>query len=923
MAIWEYQVLYVYDNSAGSPFVTPVDITSSVITIENMTDVGTGEVNTAVIQLNARDGQFITETNSGTTPKINQFDRIYIKLTDKNNATYEKIYEVETLKQNKTINEGVRLVIELMGLERHLQQVHFAKQYFYAHAFDVAQNICDMYNGSKGGKQITLEKQNLVSASGTYYNGLPKWTANNMDFGVAETYAYDGIDDLVNKMGSTVSAGGAGDFFEYNFEDDFTGSNNAKYSANKMFFHAFSSGANQNQSSIPTITATNTLPIYSTSGTLEDETGSVVFAKGAKGYGSLPTNTSKFRGFKEEFNLIPAWQSGEIYPSGARVLYTDGKKYQAIPTNTTNSWVQSEWYEIKLGDIIPNGLSFIYSPYTSSLTKTTSSSGSGNDGSDGYKLLLSSGSNADDTTADHDSWSSSFDWHGCWDGNLVIRDEDHFRTWVDCKVETNSTIPSALKMDGDVYRGFRVLVKGTVSGIFSGNANRVMQYDGSAWKQLYPFNNSTADPHDNAQVAVINEGKNYYWASNNIWAVDNATADKSNDCFHPYTKIFNEDGIAETLKSTSAVTSDYKFGTKSATAFEYWFSVFDSLAGYAFTTANYYQIGGWACFKVPYPTTSDQLPTGYTVGSLYVNPSIDTNNMHLTPDGNNGFNATDSEELGILDALAFFVKFKYFYNEIITENEILVPFKGKFKFRATCYDTSDNVVVQDFEVAFNENWEYISLPLSGFKIYRARVTKRWGNVASNLIMPELEVTEVFEWKNLKMISIQCMESYDAEGRFAAEEGQLNNAWTLINPLLSLTNGAYQKTRLSIDNLHFTKQLTATSGAVGTGSTTRNIEPIFLERPYTTNYRQLEQDAKSQLEVEKHRYEAFDIETEGECPVNLRFGDSFYLTDDSVVDASDNGSNTIKLVAKKITYTINGTDGGKGGFVRKITGVKRI
>ena len=79
LATWSYQVKYIYDNSAGSPFVTPVDITDNVITIENMTDVGTGEINTAVIQLNARDGNFITETSSGNTPKINQFDRIYIK----------------------------------------------------------------------------------------------------------------------------------------------------------------------------------------------------------------------------------------------------------------------------------------------------------------------------------------------------------------------------------------------------------------------------------------------------------------------------------------------------------------------------------------------------------------------------------------------------------------------------------------------------------------------------------------------------------------------------------------------------------------------------------------------------------------------------------------------------------------------------
>ena len=106
----------------------------------------------------------------------------------------------------------------------------------------------------------------------------------------------------------------------------------------------------------------------------------------------------------------------------------------------------------------------------------------------------------------------------------------------------------------------------------------------------------------------------------------------------------------------------------------------------------------------------------------------------------------------------------------------------------------------------------------------------------------------------------------------------------------------------------------------------------MERPYTTNYRQLKQDALSQKEIEQFRFEAFDIETEGECPANLRFGDSFYLQDNSVVEADDKPDpdnagqyieNTIKLVAKKITYTINGTDGGKGGFVRKIEGVKRI
>ena len=922
MTTWSYQVKYIYDNSESSPFVTPVDITTNVITIENMTDVGTGEINTAVLQLNARDGNFITQTSGGNTPKIDQFDRFYIKLTDKNGADFEKLYEVQSIEQKKTIQEGIRLVVNLMGLERNLQQIHFSKQFFYENAFNVAKDICDQYNANNGSKQPEIDHHDDVSvgsgASEVWYNELPKWTANNIDFGVSETYTYDGVNDLVNKLGSTVSAGGAGNFFEFNFTDDLTVSG-GKYNANKINFHGFISGENSNQTSVPTITnPTNTLPIYSTNGVLEDETGSVVFAKGAKAYGTLPTNSSKFRGNKDAFILIPEYTPSVTYPVGARVQRL-GLKYQAN-AETSQQPPHSNWTAIKLGNLASN---IIYSPYTSTLTEITSGDG-GNDGGDGYKLMTSSGSNPDDTTADHSSDSDSFDWHGCWDSNLVIRDEDHFRTWVDCKVETNSNIPSELKMNGDVYRGFRVLVKGTVSGIFSGNANRVMQYDGSEWKQIYPFNNSSADPHDDAQIAVINEGKNYYWASNNIWAVDNATADKSNDCFHPTTKVFSEDGVSTALKSTGSTTSTIKYGTKSASVWENHFKVWDSLGGWAFTTAGYYRVGAWACFKLPYPTTSDNLPTGYTVGSLYKNPTLDTNNMHLTPSGATGFNATDSEELGICEALAFFIKFKYFYVQV-GGAEVEFPFTGKFKFRCTCYDTSDNVVVQDFEIAFNEEWEYISLPISNFKIYRARVSKRWVNAIPNLIVPELEVLEVFEWKNLKMISIQCQEPYDAEGRYAAEEGQINNVWSVVNPIAYFTGGVYQRTRLAIDNLHFTKQLTASSGTV----TDRNIEPIFMERPYTTNYQQLKQDALSQLDIEQHRYESFEIETEGECPTNLRFGDSFFLEDDDVVDVpsgervTGETQNKIKLVAKKITYTINGTDGGKGGFVRKILGVKRI
>ena len=172
-----------------------------------------------------------------------------------------------------------------------------------------------------------------------------------------------------------------------------------------------------------------------------------------------------------------------------------------------------------------------------------------------------------------------------------------------------------------------------------------------------------------------------------------------------------------------------------------------------------------------------------------------------------------------------------------------------------------------------------------------------------------------------MISIQCQEPYDVEARYSPTEAQWGS------PTLNLiANVTAYRLKMSVDNFHFTKQLLATSGT----DTTRDIEPRFLERPFTTNFQQLQNDVDTQEIIEKFRYQGFEIEGEGECDPDLKFGYSFYLKDDKLVNLQDktddggsDGSNTIRLVAKRIEYTINGTDGSTGGFVRKITGVKRL
>ena len=884
MANWSYTVTYIGSdtNTTYTSYPYSLDISSHVVAIENFTDVGSGEVNSAKLILNARDGHFIT-SDSGTasspvTPILDEFDKIKILLTDRNGDTYSRILEVDTLMPKKTIQDGNRLEIELLGQERHLQQVHFAKQYYYANAQEVIQDIADKYNSNKGSAQVTIEKQNDTS-----YNELPKWTANNYDFGSKEMFCYDGMNEVIDRLGTTISNGGANDFYELAFED--------KPSADaNLYLRGFSSGSKPS-SNLTTVENANTTPIYSTEGTNESKSGTVIVGKGAVGYGSFPSNSSEFAGRKEEFNLTPAWQSGVTYPQNSRVSH-NGVTYKSSINNNTST-PPTNWTSQTAKDLI--GSDFRYSPYTKLGTSPS--------GLDGYKAWRNSGSRPN--SSNQESGTNDLGKYGCWDSNLVIRDEDHFRTWVDCKVSNNpSQIPAEYKFSTNLYRGLRVLCTGSLTNFGLTGSGKPIQYDGTNWKVI-------KEPDSNDVVAVIDEGFNYRWTGSQ-WQSEATSIDKGNDCFHVMHNMYNGQGVATLANGGSNPDTNYGYG--SAVEYEYRYTPASAWLGYVFTVPNYYSIGAWACFRFPFPSNSYSSQTigskfGGDSNSSYEPVTFDPTNMHLTPSGKSGFNQTDSKELGTCDALKFAIKLKWFYMTGSTETPR--GWSADYKMRCTCYDTSDNVVVQDFTIAFDDNWEEIVLPLSAFKIYRARVTKRWVNTPSNLIVPELEVTEVFEWKNLRMISIQTQESYDDEGRYDPLAGRFSEIMT--NPVEMIA-------RLSIDNFCFTKQLLAVSGQ----DTTRNIEPKFLERPTTTNYRQLQTDVESQEQIEKFRYQAFEIEGEGICDPDIKFGYSFYLKDNKLVNLSDTGSaNTIKLVAKKIEYTVNGTDGGSGGFVRKITGVKRI
>ncbi|UVF62344.1 baseplate protein [Nitrososphaeria virus YSH_462411] len=889
MTLWSYEVRY-------DPASANTDITAYVTEITDITIPVDGSPRSIEFILKARDGAFRTATNSGATPIITSFDKIKVTLTDKNSNTESHVFEVDTIRPIKDTS-GQKVIIQAFGQERNLDFIHYSKSHQRVSAFDVIKSIIDVYNDNNGSAQVTIENHDSTS-----YNEAPKWTSNDYDFSHKPT-CLEAIKEVIDKLGASIANGGAGDFYDVFFEDHASDST-------KINIRVVSSGG-ENSGSEPTIQNANTTRIYNTNGTIENKTGSVIIGEGASGFGSIPADFSEHWGKLEAFQLIPFFVSGVTYPAGAKVKRA-GATYKAN-TSTTQTPPHANWDSWTEADEIG---AISYSPWTFKKAALWENCGSNPTGVAGGA-------------------GTGFDQEGMWDSNLVIKDEDHYRNWVHLRTNTSifDTTYKYGAANGGYYRGLRVLVDpviGTIAGHFAENSGND-RFGNAFSKSIVKNNGAGTDSYldwdvirtatNNDVCAVLKEGKNYIYdgVTDNRWEDDSATA-RGNDCFHIYTSIGNTAGISTVSKqkgdttwvdldgSGSGDTSEV-YGANHAVEVVYGYSAISTFGSSVVTTVNYYSIGCWINFMFPYPPNTNNSITE-DLGELYGGTSSNKQPttfdaagfFGLTPTGQSGFNKTDSEELGPCESLAFMARF--IWEDQVTNSAI--PFQSNFKFRCFIYDSSDNVVFQDFEILDNNRWEAIDLPLSNFKPYRARVPLRWGNLASNIIVPELEVIEKFEWKNVRMICIQLQEVYDDNGRYSPEGSRF---------MLGLAANC----KLAIDAFRFSKQLTVTSGQ----DTTRNLEARIVQVPEVTNYQQLKQIVNAQLDIEQWQYKAYEAEIEGNCDVVP--GESFYLTDSKLIDDDDKAAadNTIKLVLKEKHHTINGTDGGTGGFVTKLFGVKRL
>jgi len=299
--------------------------------------------------------------------------------------------------------------------------------------------------------------------------------------------------------------------------------------------------------------------------------------------------------------------------------------------------------------------------------------------------------------------------------------------------------------------------------------------------------------------------------------------------------------------------------------------------------------------------------------------------MHLTPDGFRGFNKGDtSMSYGQIYALEFWQKLRFYLSTSSTfigggEDALT----GNFNMRCLMFDTADNVVFHDYVIPFNNKWEPIKLPISGFQPYRAR--RPLETIISGIVPPKpLEIQNIFQWRNIKHILFQTQDSYDGDGRYAPiPVGSNPGGSRFWSPFVSLTQAqTFRRIELSMDAFRFTKPLLVISPQ----DTVNAIEQPFEEKPNIGDFFQLQNDNDVALQKAKFRHIEFGLETTGKY--DIPYGDKFLFDDDEIVnsqfvDAGD-PANTIALINKRAEFSITKPKDGKGGFLRNIkVGVKRF
>lgn len=921
-----YQVEHISNDA--TPVVT--DISTFIHSVDYVRFFSDGRINVASLTLQGNAGFFMTNTNGGLTPILQNFDRIRITGTAADGTSYRHIFEIiNDLAQLNNQSEYL-LPLTLEGRERALAVTPFSGFFDPLNHFDMVEQILKTYGITRiQPLQPIIDTENDAFAN---TNLLPLYNPNIWDYQYIDN-CLDAIQAVVRLANQSVAAGGGGDRFALIFED----STSSPFI--KMTCRIISQGSN-NSTPFQIIRA-NELnnPITVISKVKQPLTGTVVIARGRPGSGGVPTSGDFYRARLEFYQRIQArqsWDSAITYDVDANTSF-DNQVYKALFQNTNSQPPSANWATVSVGQFIGD---IQYSEFTI----------------DKAALYRNECTNPQLAFASESETSPKM-----LDCNIVINDAETQRDWVHIRQITDVVASWSaneklyLFRGTDIYETFRILVDvsnlGAASGAFDATVDNFGTGVGNDPNGKPYANNQVVFARDNTgnlnwyvikehadfdQTLVRFEGlfefnvafvaKSKFPASDtnntnrrfrqsgsgtpNAWRTLNEQF-LSNDCLHSPSSITNVIGLINPeakdgggfYTDNSAVRIVYEYSSK--TDMPEWRKTLDVILGIAATTLGflgnfaasaaaalydlfltpyYRNVGWWITLSAPFPLSTfngitEQVGQLYGAGtSLQVSTLNDHNafdafNQTSTFTGLQGWNETDSEGLMEITGVTFLFKLD------ITANGTTIPFTGDIPVSYWVIDDNGTIWKNKKKYRLLNDVQRMTFEFGDFSpIYRARTPFGINSIITNILVPELEIRERLFANRIRLQGFMLEGSYDDKGRY------MPNLWesvikptiiTMFDPTTITTNVQFIG---ELDYLQWVKTPIAISQQ---GGATRAIFPEIKDYPNISNLEQLTRASDADVDVETFQFEQYILTTTNKADIKLQ--DSVFLFEEFMID----------------------------------------
>lgn len=923
----DYTVEYI---SSGGLFT---DITNFVHEMGKTNFYSDGRIFTSSLTLQGDFGQFTTDSRSGSTPIISQYDRIRLTYTASDGNFYRHIFEVINNLGQFTKQAKYLLPLTLEGRERNLGLIPFSG-YFdppIGHKA-ISQKILSVFGFSKS----IATQPTLVDT----VNELPDFNPNFWDFQYIDN-CLDALIEVLKVANLPVSAGGAGDRFAITYED-------VDGDLNIMRINILSQGAKNSGDPFVTITGDPLYnPIQVVDKIKQPFTGTVIVARGRPGTGGTPRQGDIYRSRLEFYERTPFYDENSTFKKDAYVTFGAqitnpeipiGQVYQAVqdvPVSTPPPNV-TFWQTVPAATFIGN---IEYSPLTidkAALYKnecTNPAAAFASDSEISPKML---------------------------DCNIVINDVETQRDWV--YIRTNTDIVASLSAEQkaylfqqtDYYPSFRILVDvaglGTGAGSFSptldafgtgaGNDPNGKPYANNAVIRIEDKWFVMKEHEDFDQILVRHEGL-YEWniafgAGSRFPASDNSNANRrfraassgtpngwrslngqflANDCLHSPSSITNVAGLVTPIKDgsggfysdNSAVRIIYEYGVINET--EDWRKVLDQLIGLIptannflanfalnaavtlynlFLTPQYRNAGWWITFTAPWPFNNlnaiieevGEIYGGQTLLQLEDHAYFDAYNERVAYSGKAGWNEPDSADLMEITGVTFL------YRLDIQADGTTIPFEGDIPVSYWVIDDNGTIWKSKDKYRFLNDIQRFTFNFGDFTpVYRARSPFGISNIVTNILVPELEIRERLLPSRIKIQGFMLEMAYDDKGRYMP---------SIVDNIIKPTIFSMFSNGLAGTNVQFIGDFDAfqwvkTPIAIEDGSNLgvspdRVIFPEFRDYPNITNIEQLQRAASGDFDVEFFQYEQYTLVQNDRADNTLQ--DTVYLREQFLIPDSD-------------------------------------